>query len=83
MLVFMVNFWKGVLFVAAEYAKLPLIRPYLDPHNNLYIHGVNFASGGSGALLESHQGSVWIHSSNFFIYAWDLGINLTALQISV
>lgn len=41
----------------AEYAKLPLIRPYLDPHNNLYIHGVNFASGGSGALLESHQGS--------------------------
>ncbi|XP_022964041.1 GDSL esterase/lipase 5-like [Cucurbita moschata] len=40
----------------AEYANLPLIPAYLDPHNNLYIHGVNFASGGGGALVETHQG---------------------------
>ena len=45
-------------FIAAEYAKLPLIQPYLDPKNNLYLNGVNFASGGGGALAGSHQGQV-------------------------
>ncbi|KAL0535879.1 hypothetical protein IC582_024806 [Cucumis melo] len=38
-----------------EYANLPLIPPYLDPHNDLYDYGVNFASGGGGALALSHQ----------------------------
>ncbi|KAG6605294.1 GDSL esterase/lipase 1, partial [Cucurbita argyrosperma subsp. sororia] len=41
----------------AEYAGLPLIPPYLDPHTDFYDNGVNFASSGSGALVESHEGS--------------------------
>ncbi|KAK9923840.1 hypothetical protein M0R45_032238 [Rubus argutus] len=42
----------------AEYAKLPLIPPYLQPGLNNYIYGVNFASGGGGALNETSQGLV-------------------------
>ncbi|XP_028752108.1 GDSL esterase/lipase 1-like [Neltuma alba] len=42
----------------SEYAKLPLIQPYLFPGNQEYINGVNFASGGSGALVETQQGQV-------------------------
>ncbi|EXC01345.1 GDSL esterase/lipase 1 [Morus notabilis] len=40
----------------AEYAKLPLIPPYLQPGNHEFSYGVNFASAGSGALVESNQG---------------------------
>ncbi|GMY22662.1 integrator complex subunit 9 like [Fagus crenata] len=42
----------------AEYANLPLIPPYLHPGYNQYINGANFASGGAGALVETHQGLV-------------------------
>ncbi|CAJ1976071.1 unnamed protein product [Sphenostylis stenocarpa] len=42
----------------AEYAKLPLIPPYLFPGNQRYVDGVNFASAGAGALVETHQGLV-------------------------
>ncbi|XP_014521590.1 GDSL esterase/lipase 5 [Vigna radiata var. radiata] len=42
----------------AEYAKLPLVPPYLQPGNNQYYGGVNFASGGAGALVETFEGSV-------------------------
>ncbi|XP_048329643.1 GDSL esterase/lipase 1 isoform X1 [Ziziphus jujuba] len=42
----------------AEYAKLPFIPPYLQPGNKLFIYGVNFASGGAGALVETGKGSV-------------------------
>ncbi|KAK9923839.1 hypothetical protein M0R45_032237 [Rubus argutus] len=42
----------------AEYAKLPLIPPYLQPGLNNYVYGVNFASGGAGALNETHQALV-------------------------
>ncbi|KAJ0008429.1 hypothetical protein Pint_29344 [Pistacia integerrima] len=42
----------------AEYAKLPLIPTYLPYNNQLFVHGVNFASGGAGALVESHRGYV-------------------------
>lgn len=42
----------------AEYAKLPLLPPYLHPGQPEYIYGVNFASGGSGALSQTSQGSV-------------------------
>ncbi|KAM1513007.1 hypothetical protein ACFX1Z_024494 [Malus domestica] len=42
----------------AEYAKLPFIMPYLQPGFNNYVYGVNFASGGAGALAETHQGFV-------------------------
>jgi hypothetical protein len=37
---------------------LPLITPYLHPGYNRYIDGANFASAGSGALVETQQGSV-------------------------
>ncbi|KAM5553189.1 hypothetical protein ABKV19_025420 [Rosa sericea] len=42
----------------AEYANLPLVTPYLQPGFNNYVYGVNFASGGAGALKETHQGLV-------------------------
>ncbi|KAL4277615.1 hypothetical protein S245_072251 [Arachis hypogaea] len=42
----------------AEYAKLPLIQPYLFPGNKKYSDGINFASAGAGALVETYQGLV-------------------------
>ncbi|XP_057459461.1 GDSL esterase/lipase 5-like isoform X1 [Actinidia eriantha] len=43
----------------AEYAKLPLIRAYLEPGiEQDYENGVNFASAGAGALVETFQGAV-------------------------
>ncbi|KAJ7963341.1 GDSL esterase/lipase [Quillaja saponaria] len=42
----------------AEYAKLPLLQPYLHPGYHEYINGANFASGGAGALSETYQGLV-------------------------
>ncbi|KAK6282283.1 PREDICTED: GDSL esterase/lipase 5 [Theobroma cacao] len=42
----------------AEYAGLPLIPAYLQPGDRKFIHGVNFASGGAGALVETNQGFV-------------------------
>ncbi|GLU14177.1 hypothetical protein SLE2022_307620 [Rubroshorea leprosula] len=40
----------------AEYAKLPLIPPYLQPGNHHFSYGVNFASAGAGALVETNKG---------------------------
>ncbi|KAK1436936.1 hypothetical protein QVD17_02720 [Tagetes erecta] len=40
----------------AEYAKLPLIPTYLDPKNNEFVYGANFASAGAGILVESYAG---------------------------
>ncbi|KAB1218297.1 GDSL esterase/lipase 5 [Morella rubra] len=45
-------------FVVAEYAKLPLITPYLHPAYRQYTDGANFASAGAGALVGTFQGSV-------------------------
>ncbi|XP_062014316.1 GDSL esterase/lipase 2-like [Rosa rugosa] len=42
----------------AQYAKLPLIPPYLRRGFKSYTYGVNFASAGAGALAESYQGFV-------------------------
>ncbi|XP_060669777.1 GDSL esterase/lipase 3-like, partial [Ziziphus jujuba] len=43
----------------AERAKLPLIPPYLQPGiDHQLTYGVNFASAGAGALLETRQGLV-------------------------
>ncbi|XP_058007473.1 GDSL esterase/lipase 1-like isoform X2 [Hevea brasiliensis] len=42
----------------AEYLKLPLIPPYLQPGNHQFTYGANFASGGAGALVETYQGMV-------------------------
>ncbi|XP_062147926.1 GDSL esterase/lipase 5-like [Alnus glutinosa] len=41
----------------AEYAKLPIIAPFLQ-HSAEFINGVNFASGGAGILPETNQGQV-------------------------
>jgi hypothetical protein len=45
-------------FTVAEYAELPLIPPFLQPGNPQYYNGVNFASAGAGALVETFQGEV-------------------------
>ncbi|XP_010501058.1 PREDICTED: GDSL esterase/lipase 3 [Camelina sativa] len=44
----------------AEYAWLPLIPPNLQPSNgnNQFTYGVNFASGGAGALVGTFPGMV-------------------------
>ncbi|CAN8321887.1 unnamed protein product [Cochlearia groenlandica] len=44
----------------AEYAWLPLIPPNLQPSNgnSQYTHGVNFASAGAGALVDTFRGEV-------------------------
>ncbi|CAI9114486.1 OLC1v1015218C1 [Oldenlandia corymbosa var. corymbosa] len=57
------NFYLWVLFVginwlvlAAKYAGLPLIPPYFQSSYHQFGYGVNFASGGGGALVETYQG---------------------------
>ncbi|XP_038681360.1 GDSL esterase/lipase 5-like [Tripterygium wilfordii] len=42
----------------AQYANLPLIPPFLQPGLIEYQYGVNFASGGGGALVDTHPGEV-------------------------
>ncbi|XP_055831570.1 GDSL lipase-like [Solanum dulcamara] len=42
----------------AEYANLPLIPPYFQIGMEHFIHGVNFASAGSGCLAESNRGFI-------------------------
>ena len=49
--------WFTETVLLAEYLKLPLILPYLQPGNHQFIDGVNFASGGAGALVETHEGN--------------------------
>ncbi|KAH9619330.1 hypothetical protein KSS87_021880 [Heliosperma pusillum] len=41
----------------AKLAHLPLIPPYLQPGLHQFSHGVNFASAGGGALVETFQHS--------------------------
>ncbi|XP_031476446.1 GDSL lipase-like [Nymphaea colorata] len=41
----------------AEYAKLPLIPPFLQPSAD-FSHGANFASGGAGILSTTNRGLV-------------------------
>lgn len=42
----------------AQFAGLPIIPTYLQPGNHKFTDGVNFASGGAGALVEIHRGLV-------------------------
>ncbi|KAF8012817.1 hypothetical protein BT93_I0853 [Corymbia citriodora subsp. variegata] len=42
----------------AEYAKLPLIPPYVRLWEHGFKGGANFAAGGAGALVETFQGLV-------------------------
>lgn len=41
-----------------EYARLPIIPPYLQPGNHHFVYGANFASGGAGALDDTYPGLV-------------------------
>lgn len=45
-------------FLAAQYAKLPMIPPFLRPGAHQFYDGVNFASAGAGALVETFRGAV-------------------------
>jgi len=47
-----------ILCCLAELAKLPILPPYLHPGRVEHVYGVNFASGGAGALRETSQGFV-------------------------
>ncbi|KAI6700337.1 hypothetical protein NL676_014661 [Syzygium grande] len=42
----------------AEYAKLPLIPPYLQMKDDEFKGGANFASAGAGALVDTYKGFV-------------------------
>ncbi|KAK4780364.1 hypothetical protein SAY87_016470 [Trapa incisa] len=44
----------------AEYANLPLIKPYLKPGFSNYTDGVNFASAGAGILPETSPGTIYL-----------------------
>lgn len=55
------------LLLTAEFASLPLIPAYLDPHDNEFLYGANFASGGSGVLVETNAGLVCVP---FLIRHW-------------
>ncbi|KAI3414555.1 Lipase_GDSL domain-containing protein [Psidium guajava] len=43
----------------SEYAKLPYIKPYLEPGFTDYTNGVNFASAGAGVLPGTHPGTLY------------------------
>ncbi|KMT04753.1 hypothetical protein BVRB_7g169330 isoform A [Beta vulgaris subsp. vulgaris] len=42
--------------VIAQHANLPLLPPYLQPGESHFYDGVNFASIGAGALVQTNQG---------------------------
>lgn len=46
------------LLFAAEFANLPLIPAYFEIGTDKFLHGVNFASSGSGCLVETNRGIV-------------------------
>lgn len=62
--------YKSLYKLTAEYAKLPLIPAYLDPslRNYDFVYGANFASTGSGALVETNAGFVCYPNYVFYHY---------------
>lgn len=59
-------FWFNIV---AKYANLPFIPPFLQPGIDQYYYGVNFASAGAGALVETYKGDVSILLQwNYFRY---------------
>ena len=43
---------------AAQFAKLPILPPYLQPIAHRFTNGANFASAGVGVLVQTHPGTV-------------------------
>lgn len=59
----------NIYLIAGEYAKLPLILPYLYPGIKDFVKGMNFASGGAGVLDQTFPGYVtflYSHSKGSF-----------------
>ncbi|TXG60339.1 hypothetical protein EZV62_014912 [Acer yangbiense] len=42
----------------AQFAKLPILPPYLQPGTHRFTDGANFASGRAGVLSETHPGTI-------------------------
>ncbi|KAE7998999.1 hypothetical protein FH972_003487 [Carpinus fangiana] len=42
----------------AQFAKLPLLPPYLQPIEHRFTDGANFASAGGGVLVQTHPGTI-------------------------
>ncbi|TXG68204.1 hypothetical protein EZV62_003139 [Acer yangbiense] len=42
----------------AQFAKLPILPPYLQPGTHRFTDGANFASAGAGVLSETHPGTI-------------------------
>nr|GEZ54074.1 GDSL esterase/lipase 1-like [Tanacetum cinerariifolium] len=64
------RFSNGRLIVdfIAEYARFPLIPLYLEPGNNEFTYGANFASAASGALNETFAGLTILGANEL----WDI-----------
>ncbi|GKD01353.1 GDSL esterase/lipase 1-like protein [Tanacetum coccineum] len=69
------RFSNGLLIsdFISEYARLPLIPPYLEPGNNVFTYGANFASAGAGALIETLPGLLQYFSDVENLYRQSLG----------
>ncbi|XP_041017971.1 GDSL esterase/lipase 1-like isoform X2 [Juglans microcarpa x Juglans regia] len=42
----------------AQFAKLPILPPYLQPITRRFTDGANFASAGGGVLVQTHPGTL-------------------------
>ncbi|GMH22026.1 hypothetical protein Nepgr_023869 [Nepenthes gracilis] len=42
----------------AEFFRLPIWKPYLEPGQRRFAGGANFASGGAGVLSQTHPGTI-------------------------
>ncbi|KAK4591482.1 hypothetical protein RGQ29_021615 [Quercus rubra] len=42
----------------AQFAKLPILPPYLQPIAHHFTDGANFASAGGGVLVQTHPGTI-------------------------
>ncbi|KAI4331331.1 hypothetical protein MLD38_029524 [Melastoma candidum] len=71
-----------LLFPQAENAKLPFIKPYLDPNFTDYTFGANFASAAAGILPETFPGTVKIDHSVSETISWFPSKLYLALQVS-
>ncbi|XP_062154192.1 GDSL esterase/lipase 5-like isoform X2 [Alnus glutinosa] len=54
--------------LVSDFIELPLIPPFLQPGNPQYYNGVNFASAGAGALVQTFQGEVIDLKTQLYYY---------------
>ncbi|KAI9160036.1 hypothetical protein LWI28_004491 [Acer negundo] len=53
----------------AQFAKLPILPPYLQPGTHRFTDGANFASGGAGVLSETNPGTIHLRLQLSYIKA--------------